>query len=400
MEYVVVRKNDELQHHGIRGMKWGRRLYQNKDGSLTPLGQKRYNKEVENLKKETAKVKEAEKIAANRKKTQTKLDKLEAKKQALEERKKALKDDSKGKKEEDPNAGETPEQRRERVLKSTNPKEIYENRDVLTYQELNDRVNRIDLEARLQNKIPVEHQKTGIDYMNDAKSKIDTATNLFRSVDNAYSAVANSAIGKTLAKQLGLEVPKKGFDPDEFIKKVRNNEATMEELEKGTKALRNHKSAMDEGNRIDNKKKADGDFAKKQAQAEKEAKAAEARQKEAQKQVDDYNKKWRKGKSDDKVGNTDSTYNKSGDDISDNKTATGKGSKTTRLGIEQVDHVESDGKVYGEGTSRSNIKDQMDNGKKWWDTSNVSDTVTFDRNNVSSGQSYVNSFLLEDKSNK
>ena len=34
---------DELYHHGIRGMKWGVRRYQNKDGSLTNAGKKRYS---------------------------------------------------------------------------------------------------------------------------------------------------------------------------------------------------------------------------------------------------------------------------------------------------------------------------------------------------------------------
>ena len=34
--------NTMLNHHGILGMKWGRRRYQNKDGSLTPEGKKRY----------------------------------------------------------------------------------------------------------------------------------------------------------------------------------------------------------------------------------------------------------------------------------------------------------------------------------------------------------------------
>lgn len=41
MEY-----NNELKHWGVKGMKWGVRRYQNKDGSLTPAGQKRYDRDV------------------------------------------------------------------------------------------------------------------------------------------------------------------------------------------------------------------------------------------------------------------------------------------------------------------------------------------------------------------
>lgn len=32
-----------IYHHGIKGQKWGVRRYQNKDGSLTPSGKRRYN---------------------------------------------------------------------------------------------------------------------------------------------------------------------------------------------------------------------------------------------------------------------------------------------------------------------------------------------------------------------
>ena len=78
--------NAELYHHGVKGQRWGIRRYQNKDGSLTAYGKKRYAKELAKLEAEKKRVRQYEQTAK-------KMSKLDDMRKDLDERKKALKPD-------------------------------------------------------------------------------------------------------------------------------------------------------------------------------------------------------------------------------------------------------------------------------------------------------------------
>ena len=230
MEEVCL--NNELYHHGIKNMKWGIRRFQNKDGSLTPAGKKRYDKEVAKLKAEKKKLRNE--ISVQKK--ADKLKQLEKERDVLKVQSKKLKKNSKTTTQEDKQA-ETIEQKRERLLKSTDAKELYENRALLTKSELDERINRIDTEAKLKSKIVVEKRKTGMEKFNERMSKatdtIGNAVALYQKVDNAYSTFSKSSIGQVVAKKLGIEQPKKEFNIDEIWKK--RNKLSDEDLKKAAK---------------------------------------------------------------------------------------------------------------------------------------------------------------------
>ena len=131
--------NNELTHWGIKGMKWGIRRFQNKDGSLTAAGRKR--RRIEDGNDSDSDDSDDFVVGAS------------------------LKGSSKNKHDNDT---ESTEAKRERLLKSTNASELYKNRNLLTTTELNERLNRIDTERRLSEAAAKESKpkKTAIDKVN------------------------------------------------------------------------------------------------------------------------------------------------------------------------------------------------------------------------------------------
>ena len=64
-----------LQHHGIKGMHWGVRRYQNPDGSLNTTGRKRQESREEYVKKAEKRIRSNKKTLSNLEKEQKLSDK-------------------------------------------------------------------------------------------------------------------------------------------------------------------------------------------------------------------------------------------------------------------------------------------------------------------------------------
>ena len=388
--YVIVKRTDdggELYHHGTKGQKWGRRLYQNHDGSLTPLGRLRYGSGGDgksgggkaSAKKVSRKVRK-QRAAALEKARQAKAEKAEEKK--------------------------TLEETRAKLLKSSDAKELYENRHLLTTAELNDRINRIDMEAKLASRIVTENKQTGVDYVNSKmKTATDTlgnATALFKKVDEAYSSVTNSAIGKTLAKKLGLEPPKAEITLDNVMKNL--SKYSNKEIQDYSQRFKNEKNIIDEFNRREKKAKEEAEAAadkkakeEAKAAADKKAKedkdaalkdAADKKAKEETKEAVDKKAKEETKEAADKKAKEEAKEAADKKAKEEAKAAADKKAKE-----ETVERYEASGKdVIGKGNSRFNgwksegkefVQDVVVNGDKAYNVSNSTELVVSGRNYLS-----------------
>lgn len=159
---------NDLTHWGIKGMKWGIRRFQNKDGSLTALGK---NRKQQNDKPEEA---------------------VKRKKEIFLKSKSA-----KEQKQQNDKPEETVEQKKERVLKSKSAKELYKNADLFSDAELQKAYNRLMLEKNIANLAGSEISKgqkfvnNAIDFGKKANDFADTGIKTYNNVAKIYNSLSN-----------------------------------------------------------------------------------------------------------------------------------------------------------------------------------------------------------------
>ena len=157
-----------LAHHGILGMKWGVRRYQNPDGTLTAAGRLRYTKSGDGYRKLT---REERKQAAQ--KSQEKLSRLEAAKIARAEKARLKKE-------------------HEELIKSGSASDINKHFSELSNSEIKDAIDRVKLKQtmnELENKEAelISKGKTKTDQLME---KVDKTTNNVEKGIKAYNVVA------------------------------------------------------------------------------------------------------------------------------------------------------------------------------------------------------------------
>lgn len=295
MEYKIYKPEDELRHWGVPGMKWGIRRYQNKDGTLTAAGRKRYNAELAKVRKEEAEVK-------NRQAVKARMDRLDARKKAVAEKKKEL-DQAEGVK--------------SKLKKSKTDADKPTKKSVkdMTDAELKEAIARGQLEAqyRQYNPEPAPKQSFGKQFMDGA-------------VKPGLVAAGKDAIQSILKKTVENALKDK-VDPNsvEALTKIRDKLKLENEIDK-FKNPDKYLSEEDRTKRADREYKAEDRAAQKEGYQNAADKAVKER---AAKQANGTAEQTNEGrtKQDDGKASSDTQSNRStknqtsANNTSDNKTA-------------------------------------------------------------------------------
>lgn len=177
---------NELQHHGVKGQKWGIRRFQNKDGSLTNAGRKRRRKDggddAEEPKKSSSKSTKGSSDDSKKTTSKSTKGKSETPEKKPEEKSEEVVDPAVKKKE---------------VLESRSAKALYENAALFDDNELRAAYNRLQLEKNIKELAPKEVSK-GEQYVNDfihygtkASKAMGTGIDIYNNVAKIYNAFSD-----------------------------------------------------------------------------------------------------------------------------------------------------------------------------------------------------------------
>lgn len=126
--------------------------------------------------------------------------------------------------------------KRARLLRSSDPIELYNNRHLLSSSEINERINRINTETRLAD-LAASQQRANSPAAK-GKKIIDGIISTANTVNQVYS-VWNSDAGKAARKFFGMKVPGKNDAFDALLKKYETtSDADLLKLSQRLESLR------------------------------------------------------------------------------------------------------------------------------------------------------------------
>lgn len=116
-------------------------------------------------------------------------------------------------------AGESDADKRARLLGSSDPIELYNNRHLLSSSEINERINRINTETKLA-EIAVSYQNANSPAAK-GKKVVDSMISVANTATKIYG-IWNSDAGKAARKFLGLKVPGKNDAFNALVEKYKD----------------------------------------------------------------------------------------------------------------------------------------------------------------------------------